>query len=281
MDRGLFDALTRLVASRQSRRAAIAALLGAMLPGHHPAATLARRRKRKQKGHDQEEPSPGAGPCFPGTHCQPTRGGAHAGCDFGVSAALRGRNMRGAVLSGANFTLADLRGADFRGAVLDGACLLGANLAGAVIDETTVLGDAIFCRTIMPDGSLNNSGCEQGTACCPTICQGDDCASCSDYRNDCSVLKSSPCCTTDAICTPSADPLVATCQRRCTTDDECTAIDPDLTCKINVGLCPFIGDCCTAKDCSSDADCQSQLCCSGLCCFGGQKCTDGICRSES
>ena len=47
-----------------------------------------------------------------------------------------------------DLTSADLSGTDLSGANLSGTDLIEANLTGT-----------IFCDTIMPDGSRNNSGC--------------------------------------------------------------------------------------------------------------------------
>jgi uncharacterized protein YjbI with pentapeptide repeats len=43
-------------------------------------------------------------------------------------------------------------------AVFDGANLKGANLKGAKVDGAK-LDAAKFCNTVMPDGSMNDSGC--------------------------------------------------------------------------------------------------------------------------
>jgi uncharacterized protein YjbI with pentapeptide repeats len=82
-------------------------------------------------------------------------------------------NLRRADLSGANLHLANfsnaylreanLSGADLSDALLTkanlkGANLTGANLKGAKLDDTK-LEDAKFCKTIMPDGAVNDSGC--------------------------------------------------------------------------------------------------------------------------
>jgi len=81
---------------------------------------------------------------------------------------LRRTDLSGANLHLANFTNAYLReanltGADLSDAVLllsnmKGAVLAGANLKGAKMDGAK-LDDAKFCKTVMPDGSLNDSGC--------------------------------------------------------------------------------------------------------------------------
>jgi len=88
-------------------------------------------------------------------------------CDL-TDAPLGGRDMRGADfqnanLSGAVLTKANLSGADLGDAVLlnanmKGAVLAGANLKGAKMDGAK-LDDAKFCKTVMPDGAVNDSGC--------------------------------------------------------------------------------------------------------------------------
>lgn len=65
-----------------------------------------------------------------------------------------GCDLRGALLSWADLRLADLKGAD-----LSGADLTRTNLKGAVMTGANLQG-VIFCRTVMPDGKKNNSGCK-------------------------------------------------------------------------------------------------------------------------
>ena len=62
---------------------------------------------------------------------------------------LRQADLRYSNLSHANFIWANLSGADLR----------GATLLDAIISESRNLDEAIFCKTIMPDGRLNNSNC--------------------------------------------------------------------------------------------------------------------------
>ena len=79
-------------------------------------------------------------------------------------AQLRYTNLAGANLSGANLSYADLTGAiltgaNLIGAKLTGTNLTGANLTGANLGYTTFFKGTQFCRTIMPSGAINNSGC--------------------------------------------------------------------------------------------------------------------------
>ncbi len=62
-------------------------------------------------------------------------------------------DLRNAKLSGADLSSADLSGADLRGTKLFNANLDGAKLHGK-------FGPVKLCKTVMPDGSLNNSNCD-------------------------------------------------------------------------------------------------------------------------
>ena len=59
----------------------------------------------------------------------------------------------GADLTGATLTGANLGNANFTGANLTGADLTDAQIEGAILDEV------VFCQTVMPDGSKNDSNC--------------------------------------------------------------------------------------------------------------------------
>ena len=96
MDRSQFDLLARLVSSSQSRRSALAALLGAALLGRDPGVTLA---KGKRKVKVQAKAKAKAKPCYPGTTCTPGKGKNTSGCDFSGSTAFFERDVRGSNLS--------------------------------------------------------------------------------------------------------------------------------------------------------------------------------------
>ena len=84
-----------------------------------------------------------------------------------VGAKLYGANLKGAKLQEANLEEANLENAKLQGANLPGANLYEASLSGAKLYEADLeyakdgafLRSAIFCKTIMPDGSVNNSDC--------------------------------------------------------------------------------------------------------------------------
>ncbi len=67
---------------------------------------------------------------------------------------LSGANLYKASLTGADLREADLREADLNEADLRGANLYGADLRGANLRGAT------FCKTTMPDGTINNNDCE-------------------------------------------------------------------------------------------------------------------------
>ena len=165
MDRGQFDALARVVFAdmKKSRRAALATVLGATLLRHGPDAAGARTRNRKRKV------KAAASTCYPGTRCDPGRGRNTSKCDFSFSTLFRNKDVRGSNISNSTFRGADLRGADLRSANLGGSCFVGADLSGAKLGSSVNLGGATFCNTIMPDGSVNDSGCSKLTSCCPAL----------------------------------------------------------------------------------------------------------------
>jgi hypothetical protein len=260
MDRGQFDTLARIVSTRQSRRAMLATLLGVLVLQHDPdplaAKVLGARRGQgrqegrgkhqhqhhgKGKGHGQGQP-----PCYPGTICLPGPGQDNSGCDFRGSTQFHQRDVRGADLSGANLTGAQLSEANLQGVDLGGACLVGANLLAATIDSSTNVKDAIFCHTLMPDGSVNDHDCGKGTDCCPTpeancrTCEGAQCISAPN--GVCSIF-GFPCCPNKGfICGVTAAPFVTTCQSACDTDQECVDRFGEgvRCCSGQVLSCPFM-----------------------------------------
>jgi hypothetical protein len=166
MDHDRFDIVARRVFSdlKQSRRAAVATLLATTLLRHTPGAALAKPKARAQ--------ATTAETCYPrGKTCSPGKGKITSGCNFAFSTVFRNRDVRGANLSHNNFYNADLTGADFRGANLGDGCFINANLTGAKLGSSVNLRGAVFCRTTMPDGTIDNSGCDGDTPCCHRLVQ--------------------------------------------------------------------------------------------------------------
>lgn len=188
MDHDRFDKLARLVfvgvTSRQSRRTAVAAIVGAALLRPDLDAVLARKNKankNKKKNRAKGKASAEApSPCYPSTKCTPGPGRYTARCDFSSSSTLKNQNVRGSNLSYSSFRGANLSGADFRGANLGGSCFVGADLLGAKLGTSVNLSGAIFCDTRMPDGSINTSGCNKTTECCRLLTRD-----CPDGLIDC------------------------------------------------------------------------------------------------
>lgn len=73
---------------------------------------------------------------------------------------LDGANFSDANLTGASFGSSSLKGANFSNANLSGASFGGADLEGSDMTETDT-SSTIFCNTIMPNGDVNNSGCDK------------------------------------------------------------------------------------------------------------------------
>ena len=79
-------------------------------------------------------------------------------CDL-EEANLIGANLKGADLTGTDLTKANLWGANLNNANLTDADLIDAILQNAENFNTANTTGAKFCKTIMPDGTTNNSGC--------------------------------------------------------------------------------------------------------------------------
>jgi DNA-binding beta-propeller fold protein YncE len=207
MESSRFDAFVRALHGGLSRRDALAALLGAL-----PASLLTtldatgagqrqRGKGRRRGGNGREDGGTAqaqAAParCFSKVACRPGPGANLSRCDFGRTAALAGSACNGCNLTGANFRGADISGANLGGANLGRACLVDADLTGANLGGAR-LGGAIFCHTRMPDGTLNDSGCDKGTGCCPT---------CIGTGQPCETGTAASCCgpgrCLDGVCVP-------------------------------------------------------------------------------
>jgi hypothetical protein len=149
---------------------------------------------------------------------------------------------------------AQLAQADFRGANLSGACLVGASLAEARLGASVNLHKAVFCRTIMPDGSVNDDDCDKGTPCCPTppdICpEGEVCApDCIGTPNQICSIFGTPCCSNLACTSLAFPPGLTTCQSPCTTVTECKErFGQNYTCRTDAEDCIYLPGalCCKA-----------------------------------
>ena len=161
----------RTLGSPRTRRGVEAALLAGLLGPVVPAAEAKGSRgkargdgaRRRRKVRAEQLPS---GCCSTG-NCTPGKGKNLSKCCYG-DGNVSGKNFSGANLGSVNFTRADASDANFSGANLGKACLIDADLTGATLNGSTNTGGAIFCRTTMPNGTTNDSGCSKGTTCCST-----------------------------------------------------------------------------------------------------------------
>jgi hypothetical protein len=286
VDRRHFDSLARLIAAKGSRRSAIATLVAAAVLGSVPNEEAfgrdhkSRRRKRRRRRNRT---------CYPGARCVLGQNGNGERCDFSGSAAfqdadLRFANLAHANLSNINAMRADLRGADLRGACIVESILFEAQLGTAKLDG------AIFCNTVMPDGTINTSGCEQATSCCPA-CVSGECPpqkTCAPLGNICTLTLWGDACCPNTYCAPPIPSKyfwLTWCQDKgCTTQAQCDERFPGLDVECEKGgefTCPGIADtCCRNKRCANNGECpKSGVCCSVLdigiarCCSPGQRCT--------
>ena len=152
------------------------------------------------------------------------------------------RDLRGSNFSYADFTGAQLAESNLQGADLGGACLVGASLLGATINTSANLDGVVFCRTLMPDGTTNNSGCGNGTRCCPTpapICRTCAASNCILPDTVCSIF-GTPCCPGMA-CTATPVGVVTSCQAPCDSDQDCVKLFGEgiKCCSGQSLLCPF------------------------------------------
>jgi hypothetical protein len=253
MDGRSFDRVTRLLSATGSRRQAMLALIGSAIAGTAPALAEAKSRRRgrgkaRNRGRNRRlraEAVPSR--CCSTGACAPGPGKNLSKCCY-EGQNLAGKNFKGANLGSAVFVGATLTKANFAGANLGNACLADAILTGAIINGSTNLGGAIFCRTTMPDGSTNDSGCGAGTACCPTcIPIGGACGAGGECCGDACL---------NGIC-PCANGMV-----------DC---DGD-------GVCEHCGSC-DAEPCPADPFSQEPgFCCAGgFCSCGGQCCPTAEC----
>ena len=306
MDTETFDRLTRLLGAARTRRSALGAVLGAALLGESLTSLHAkgkekhrghaRRGSGKQKGNGKPRKVQAQAKCFPGKSCILGPGRNASGCDFANSTGFRNANLTGSQLSKTNLRGVDARGANFTGAQLSGACLVDANLRGAIINGTTQMSGAILCRTIMPDGATNNSGCTKATACCQTClslgqtgcklgggcCSGLTCTATSDGRGVCRCAAGLKQCA-DGTCKPCCANSDCINPTPICTNGQCVACDSDQQCGSGSLCCQFgcrRGVCCGDEDCAPTGDfCTRQGSVPATCqcgaeppCTGGQVC---------
>jgi hypothetical protein len=228
MDGRSFDRLARLLSESGSRRQALWAVLATTVMwtattaaeakgrqkagARNTSARTSRRQRRDRSGELRAEALPAI--CCRSGNCAPGPGKNLAKCCY-EEQDLPGQIFTGANLGKANFRGATLTNANFAGANLGNACLVDADLTGATFDVPANRFRAIFCRTTMPDGSINNDGCDNGTECCPT-CAGSDGAVCppNPQTGEAGFCCAGGFCSCGGVCCAGPDCFVLTTQPR-------------------------------------------------------------------
>lgn len=253
MDGRSFDRFARILSATGSRRQAVLALIGSAFAGTAPALTEAKARRRgkariRGRGRNRRlraEAVPSR--CCSTGKCTPGPGKNLSKCCY-EGQNLAGKHFKGANLGSAVFAGATLTNANFAGANLGKACLADADLTGAKINGSTNVGGAIFCRTTMPDGSINDSGCGKGAACCPTcVPVGGACGEGAECCGDPCLNGTCPCangmvdCDGDGVCETCGN-----CDAEPCPPDPRTG-EPGFCC--TGGFCSCGGVCCDGADC--------------------------------
>jgi len=256
----------------ESRRAALGALLSGLLLPQDAAAQGKQARRGKRQGNARDRKDRAAAQaecCWRAGKCIPSKGSNVGQCDLGGSTAFQGLNCTGCNVSRANLNGVNARGANFTRANLSGSCLIDADFTGAIFASNTNLYNATFCHTIMPDGSVNNSGCASAPACC---------AACRQTGEFCGPAVAGPCCGTDQ-CVDGACKACATCEslgKDCGSwPDGCgNIIECGAACTICQANCPS-----TCRGCISLADgslaCRNEGYTNCVSCTSNAECADG------
>jgi hypothetical protein len=271
-----------------------------------------KRRQRKKKRHDGSDgggqPEPRAACCGSKQCAAPKPGSTRSQCNY-AGRSFAGQRLTGAILRGIDgrettFDRSDARGVIFAEACLQGASFRRANLAGAtwgeaclfdadftgahVGTEAAVFNDALFCGTVMPDGSVNDRDCDHESPCCQRAEPGPTCrpdgGACTQDSDCCGgncfgqVCADRPDYCVNASCPGNA---VGCCQDTC-------CLPPSNQCNPG-GLCCAPN--CAGKQCGPDGcggdgtcgDCPDGLGCNGdgECVCTPQSCRDGCCDGDN
>jgi len=196
-----------------------------------------KKKKRRQNALADHDGSVKSQPtaqesCWRAGACIAGKGANVSQCNLQGYAPTATLNCTGCNVSRANLRGARLEGANFTRANLSGSCLVDATFANAIFANNTNLANAIFCRTTMPDGTVNNSGCGKATACCAT---------CIETGKACGPGIGGSCCgggtCTQGICKATCIPDPGVCAGRVcgTATDKCGNVH---TCGKHDGACP-------------------------------------------
>lgn len=198
--------------------------------------------------------------CWRAGACIVKKGANVSQCNLAGYTAPDPLDCTGCNLSRANLRGADLTGVNFTRANLSYACLIDADFTGAAFANNTNLFYATFCRTTMPDGSINNSGCASGTACCSTGNAGfKQCGNLCIANDQCRTNGSAGCAQGRTCCS-------GRCQECCgSMTNTCPAVPPGATCQApscQGGACGLVngpnGE--PGNNCASPRFCQDGVC---------------------
>ena len=258
MDGRHFDALAKQVGSR---RTAIGALLAGAL---FPLDAIARKKGKgtSRKGKAPKRARIQAEPCWRAGACIVSKGSNVSQCDLDGYTAPQSLDCTRCNLSRANLRDADLTGVNFTRANLSGACLVNADFTDATFANSTNLSNAIFCNTRMPNGSINNSGCGSGTACCQTTCTAGTCESLNacgaNVADGCGGILSCGTCglTATPIC---ASGTCVSCASVCTTECGCAGLPNGTTQCFGDAILRCTDPCTTDAQCATGDTCVSTI----------------------
>lgn len=236
MDRTRFDALSRRLGAAGSRRSALGTVLGAALLGSGIGVDAKKKKRRRRNQNNQpltcfgtdvcEFPSPGQD--FADCDLSNTSMENCSGCDFRradlADVDFEGGNYQGSSFREANLRGADLAFTDISGASFRDACLVAADFLDANTDGADFR-DAILCNTTLSDGSIDNSGCDKLSDCCPP---------CLGVGDACGEGIDGDCCDTQCV--------NGFCESECSKDSDCS---PDEFCCGNLcgNFCCFNSQC--------------------------------------
>jgi hypothetical protein len=268
-----------------------------------------KRRRKKKRGrrgaNGGQTPEPLPADCCGTKPCDdPEPGSTSAGCDF-AGRSFAGQDLNGSLFRGidgraANFNQTDnrgsvfaeacLQGASFRNAELDGstwrdACLFDADFTGADLGgDLTLFDNALFCNTVMPDGSVNDRDCDRETPCCRRDAQpGPTCQTagdCPDHECQTKSCQNGQCAYTPVV--DGSDPT-GQCRTHCCESGCC---NPGATSCNALGLCCVPN--CAGRNCGDDGcggscgACPAGGVCddiSGVCLCTRQSCPNGCCTN--
>lgn len=257
MDGQRFDALTRHLSSR---RTALGGLLAGLTLLPLDAAARIKGKRRKGKGNDRQRVS-AQDSCWRAGACIPKKGSNVSQCDLSGYTTFPTADCTGCNVSRANLRGVNASGVNFTRANLSGSCLVDATFTNATFANSTNLSGATFCRTKMPDGSINYSGCGNATACCPTCNRsagmtcgtpGNICCDGALCRNGVCVACSGASCGAGQLC----------CNGVCVANDTTNCGACGTTCNPS-GATPACNGAtcvCTTNSCPSGQTCQGGTC---------------------